>query len=137
MSKAIEKWLAPLDQLSHLECDGMTRVISHLLDENGVDHCICSGLLTDLEKLYDSAVPGAEHVAVTHWWVELYDGHYIDFRARMWMGDLAPHGVFQPKFGRFEYRVIDKQNRLSRLPVEILSLMSGVNLKEWPPLSQS
>lgn len=133
----IQQWLEPLDGISHLECDGMSRVISHLLDKNDVAHTVNGGLLTDTVRLYDDSVPHHEEVAVTHWWIELETGHYIDFRARMWMGQTASHGVFMPEPGRFEYRIMDQVGRFNPLPGGILSLMCGIDLRDWPPLSQS
>ena len=33
-----------------------------------------------------------------HFWIALPNGDYIDYRARMWLGDNAdvPHGIFNP-----------------------------------------
>lgn len=133
----LQTWLDPLDPISHMECDGMSRVISLLLDKNGIDHHINTGLLTDRKLMDDEAVSGGDHVAVTHWWIELPDGTYIDYRARMWMGPDAQHGVFWPDNQRFEYWVDQSFPRFSTLPEGVLSLICGVDLSKWPPLSQS
>lgn len=130
---AIRAWLDPIDSQAKVECDGMTRVISHLLSKNGICHQVKSGLLTDTLKLYSVEVGGDEFVAVTHYWIELDNGEYIDYRARMWMGEYAQHGVFEPEFGRFEYRVVRNAD-LGKLPESILSFMCGVDLSKWPPL---
>ncbi|PWD02055.1 hypothetical protein CX658_19070 [Pseudomonas amygdali pv. lachrymans] len=33
-----------------------------------------------------------------HLWIELKDGRLVDYRARMWLGEVAtvPHGIFSP-----------------------------------------
>lgn len=77
-------WLAPLDQLA-LECDGLTRVISALLTREGVRHQMHYGAL-ETEK---------GRIGV-HCWIRLSDGAICDFRARMWLGEDAPHGIFFP-----------------------------------------
>ena len=34
-----------------------------------------------------------------HFWIALPDGRYIDYRARMWLGEAEhiPHGIFNPQ----------------------------------------
>lgn len=78
------RWLAALDAL-RLECDGMTRVISSLLQRDGVAHAAMVGRL-DVDQVGSIAL---------HHWIELPDGRRIDLRARMWLGNDArvPHGV--------------------------------------------
>lgn len=77
-------WLASLDPL-RLECDGMTRVISALLQRDGIAYTPMMGSL-DVET--------AGRIA-PHCWVELEDGRRIDLRARMWLGDKpgVSHGI--------------------------------------------
>lgn len=77
-------WLASLDAL-RVECDGMARVISTLLQRDGISHIPMAGRL---------AIEGVGQI-VPHCWVELEDGRRIDLRARMWLGDdpRVPHGI--------------------------------------------
>lgn len=78
------RWLASLDAL-RLECDGMTRVISALLQQDGIPHAPMAGHL-DIEA--------AGRIS-PHCWIDLNDGRRIDLRARMWLGDKpgVPHGI--------------------------------------------
>ena len=48
------------------------------------------GEITD-QKSYQSFSP--------HFWIMLHDGRYIDYRARMWLGEAEhiPHGIFKPE----------------------------------------
>ena len=71
-----------------LECDGLTRVLSTLMQRDGVEHRVCVGEL-DVENV--GTIP-------YHWWIALPDGTHCDFRARMWLGESpgVPHGVFSP-----------------------------------------
>src|SRR5215207_6786457 len=84
---SVGTWLAALDDLP-LECDGLSRSISALLDREGVAHRLLVGSLT---------VP-AVGATPYHWWVELGTGHVVDLRARMWLGasERVPHGVSLP-----------------------------------------
>ena len=74
--------------LSHLECDGSTRVMSWVLKGAGVEHVVMLGRLEYLE----------EQVVEPHFWIVLEDsGLVVDFKARMWLlnNEFAPHGVFE------------------------------------------
>lgn len=86
----LERWLEKL-QDAPLECDGMTRVISTLLQASNIDHCIEIGSLE---------VQGAGVIPL-HWWIRLPDDRIVDLRARMWLGDgvHVPNGVFEPGQG--------------------------------------
>ena len=81
----LSRWLEQFDPLP-LECDGLTRVISTLLQREGIEHHICIGQL-------DVAGVGATPL---HWWIALPDGRICDLRARMWLAGSseAPHGAF-------------------------------------------
>ncbi len=78
------RWIASLDAL-RLECDGMTRVVSMLLQRDGIAHTPISGRLV---------VEGVGEI-VPHCWLELEDGRRIDLRAKMWLADdlRVPHGI--------------------------------------------
>jgi hypothetical protein len=62
-----------------LECDGMTRVISHILNKNKIEHKVKAG-----------------DIGTIHMWIE-FDVYIIDYRLRMWLGDSEdiPHGIFK------------------------------------------
>lgn len=79
-----------------LECDGLTRVLSYVLNQHKVKHKIMIGVL------YHKG----NKVVPIHWWIILADGRTVDYRARMWAGDVAtvPHGVFrQEAFSDVQY----------------------------------
>jgi len=84
--KNIEQLVKPYINLP-LECDGLTRVISYILDKNNIKHKTCIGLISNKKDR-----------EVDHFWIELQDGRYIDYKARMWLGDneTVPHGIFNP-----------------------------------------
>lgn len=113
-------WLAPLDQLA-LECDGLSRVVAALLSREGIEHQAHQGTLQTPQGRIG-----------LHCWVELPDGAIIDFRARMWLGEEAPHGIFYPdKESRYEsldaLKIIDLKNQ------EIFQFVFGINLESYLP----
>lgn len=57
-----------------LECDGLTRVISTLMQRDGIHHQVCVGTLT---------ISNVGMIPI-HWWIVLSDGRICDYRARMW-----------------------------------------------------
>lgn len=84
--------LAPvLDQLDRLplECDGMTCLTSALLSRAGIAHTVGVGGIHH--------IPSGRNFA-PHLWIDLADGHRVDYRARMWLRSIdgVPHGVFRP-----------------------------------------
>lgn len=86
MKKVVEGALAPYDRIESLECDGFTRVASHILNGMGINHVTMFGSL----KMFG-------YVVEPHYWIVLEDtGLVVDYRARMWLDDKpeAPHGVF-------------------------------------------
>lgn len=126
----LQAWLDPLDEAA-VECDGMSRIISALLTDSLIEHTVMGGLLIDMHKLNDPSVGHEEGCACTHWWIELPTGHVIDYRARMWMGQEAQHGVFLPDNSHFNYRAHEPVF-FSDLGYPILSLMSGLDLESYP-----
>lgn len=72
-----------------LECDGLTRIVSTLMQRDHVVHRVHVG---HVEILGVGLIPH-------HWWIELTSGHLCDLRARMWLGsdDRVPHGIFEPQ----------------------------------------
>lgn len=69
-----------------VECDGFARLATTLLTELSIPHTVHTGQLTG---------DGAD--VPVHFWLEADagDGHRLiaDYRARMWCGVQAPHGV--------------------------------------------
>lgn len=128
----IQAWLEPLDSLP-LECDGMTRVITALLSENGIDHKVMGGHLTDVASVRDHASPLGSLRSCPHWWIELPSGHLIDYRARMWMGEVAQHGVFIKDSTHVDY--LNKQEvDMGSLPISVLSIMAMRDLTKHPKI---
>lgn len=127
----LQAWLEPLADVAKVECDGMTRLVSHLLRKNGIQHLVAVGVLADAKRINDPTVSHEENCAVTHCWIELGFSFVVDFRARMWMGSEAQHGVFIPG-GRFEYLT---KERVQFEPVSesVLELMAGVSVRDWVP----
>ncbi len=84
----LEQLLSPAD-LSPTECEGCSRLVSHLLTQLGIEHQPRVGkLITELRSL------------PRHCWVELPDqsGNIwrIDYRLRFWVGPNYPHGIVLP-----------------------------------------
>ncbi len=69
-----------------LECDGTARVIHYALDNHGIPHYVFMGNV----EFDDAIIP-------LHYWIGLPDGRLVDFKARKWLGDAAPNGIFYPK----------------------------------------
>jgi hypothetical protein len=72
-----------------LECDGLTRVLTTVLQEHSIPHVCVVGTLT---------YTGTNEGAPVHFWIDLPSGERIDYRARMWLGERpdVPHGIFDP-----------------------------------------
>ncbi|WP_338923868.1 hypothetical protein V0M98_37290 (plasmid) [Pseudomonas silesiensis] len=131
----IQAWLDPLDSLP-VECDGMTRVIMALLAENGIQHRAMGGYLANVAMLKDESVGNDALAGCAHWWIELPTGHLIDYRARMWMGPGAQHGVFIHDPTDFEYLQAQPANMGSQ-SIQILSFMVDRDLTKHPKLGLS
>lgn len=127
----LQEWLEPLADVAQVECDGMTRLVAHLLRKNGIEHVVAVGVLADSKRMTDPSVSHEEDVAVTHCWIELGFSFVVDFRARMWMGPEAQHGVFIPA-GRFEY-LTKERFQFEPVSESVLELMAGVNVRDWIP----
>lgn len=67
-----------------VECDGHSRMVAYLLNLHGIQCQVRCG-----------RVRTPAGVIPLHFWVEV-KGFIIDYRARMWLGKDAPHGVFPP-----------------------------------------
>jgi len=118
----LQTWLDALDS-APLECDGMTRLITTLLKKNGIEHTVMGGRLIDRQNENSLEIP--------HFWIKLPSGHTIDYRARMWVGEEAQHGVFIKSGERFEYAK-PQPVVFSPLPAAVLHIMSGVDVESYP-----
>ncbi|MFS1429216.1 hypothetical protein LMH73_019220, partial [Vibrio splendidus] len=67
-----------------VECDGFTRLAVTILTKNNIAHTPFTGRV----------MHHGEQVIPYHFWIAV-DDHIIDYRARMWLGDKAPHGIFK------------------------------------------
>lgn len=121
--KISESTLALLDALP-LECDGMCRVISTILERDKVPHTVYMG---SLAIKHVGGIP-------LHFWIAFDDGHILDLRARMWLGhtDKVPHGYFVPAP---EYWYRGEQIETSHLyRCRIVTMLTGRKLETFPPL---
>lgn len=84
----LQELLAPYIE-APVECDGFTRLAHTALANAGIKHTCMIGRLISA---------GGERQSPIHYWIELDDGQVIDYRAKMWLGDVesVPHGVFHP-----------------------------------------
>lgn len=121
-------WLDALDS-APLECDGMTRVISTLMQRDDVAHRVLVGRLE---------VEGCG-VIPTHWWIELLDGRTCDLRARMWLGGsgLVPHGLFVASAGQRYFAREELVPSSIRLPGFVFELLAGHALEAFPSVAAS
>ena len=117
------RWLASLDAL-RLECDGMTRVFSSLLQRDGVHHTPMA------ERL---VIEGLGQIA-PHCWIELKDGRRIDLRARMWRGDdpRVPHGIVPTHASGLQYEGEPFQVAASPL---VFWALTDTTMDTFPPAS--
>jgi len=99
----VRELIKPYEGL-RLECDGMTRVVTYLLKQNGIPHKVMLGTI---------AVDGKGDFS-PHYWVELPSGEVVDYKSRMWFGNdrMIPQGVFKP-----EGTVVSYDGRVVSLPV--------------------
>jgi hypothetical protein len=104
------------------ECDGMPRVIMALLAQNGIQYRAMGGYLANVAMFEDDSVGREALAGCAHWWIELPTGHLIDYRARMWMGPDAQHGVFIKDPTDFDYLQGQDAN-MGSYPIQILSFM--------------
>jgi hypothetical protein len=120
--KSPPSWFHQVDELP-LECDGLCRVISTLLQQESIDHEVCIGSLS-----IDGV--GVIHL---HWWIVLSNGSICDYRARMWLGDASevPHGVFfaSPKQVYSTSQKIDPED--IKLSDTIFLILTGKPLSEF------
>ena len=76
-------WLESNEGNFNLECDGMSRVVSYVLAQQGIKH----------KRVHGRAIKGKN---IYHEWVDLENGFIIDYRLRMWFGENVHHGYVAP-----------------------------------------
>lgn len=99
-----------------LECDGLTRVISTVLTREGIEHICFVGSIAHKPSETDMS---------PHFWVRLPDNRFIDYRARMWLGERndVPHGIFQlADFPSVEY--VGEAIDLEPLPTYLFAILT-------------
>lgn len=113
MSKnALENLLKPITEVP-VECDGFTRLAATILSAHKIDHTVMVG-----------ALHGPEDSIPLHYWIECED-FVIDYRARMWLGNDAPHGVFQKEY---PWKYAGKPIEMNPLDPMLFQILSGVSL---------
>lgn len=80
----LESLMLEIEQ-SPTECDGFVRLASFIFNQNNIPHTTYMG---QLRLSSGKCIP-------MHFWIKV-DQWTIDYRARMWLGDEAMHGVFCP-----------------------------------------
>ncbi|MGD1524016.1 hypothetical protein [Vibrio owensii] len=80
----IEALVDEIHELSKapVECDGFASLVATLLNRKGQDFKAFSGVVRS--RSGKSFSP--------HIWIE-WNGKIIDFKAKMWLDELAPHGI--------------------------------------------
>lgn len=114
----LEAVLAQKDK-PDLECDGFSRLAHTMLTLMEVPHSCHLG-----------ALAGPDQVVRPHFWLSLL-GHVVDFKARMWLGPEAPHGIFVPS-APYEYRD-DMEMEMGGLSPVVFGFLSGEELHEVLP----
>ena len=117
----IEKLLAPYVDLS-LECDGLARVIVYLLDQNKIPY-----------QLYVGTVSVNNVEFPIHYWVVLDNGHYLDYRLRMWFRNEknVPHGIFNIEdVPHVQYNGTPIEMSVSDVLFTVLTTVVGKNIGE-------
>lgn len=92
-----------------LECDGLTRVLHTVLTNHGIPHQTVLGTIQLGEQMFEP-----------HFWIKLPNSYIVDYRARMWLGPEAPHGVFRRSNAKYAGRPI----RLEILPDFLFKILA-------------
>jgi hypothetical protein len=87
----LQDLLSTADQ-SLTECDGCSRLVSHFLTQQAIQHHCHQGKVVASDG---KTIP-------LHYWIELPDDQdaitwRIDYRLQYWLGANYPHGIFLPK----------------------------------------
>lgn len=84
-----------------LECDGLTKVLTTLLQEQAIPHTVYSGTIAP------STIQSKG--GIVHQWIEVETAdegrRTLDYRVRQWFGSRSevPHGIFDPALFLFTY----------------------------------
>lgn len=107
--------LRPLDT-SPVVCDGFVRMATKVLQSHNIPHEIMVGQVNFRPK----RIPH-------HFWIACDEGKgIIDFRARMWLGSDAPHGLISPIEARaYQARPV----RLEVLVPSVFKILSGFDFQ--------
>lgn len=108
-------------KIIYLECDGATRVLHYLFQEQNISHVVKKGSVTF----------GKENIPF-HFWIELPDGNIVDYKSRMWLGEKAQQGVFKPS-SKTEYLGKEIDLKVSKFIYEILTMNKGGFIEEPSP----
>lgn len=79
------------EKYPHLECDGLTNIISYTLKKNSIHH-----------QVYRGSFSVKDEFLVPHFWIDFNSDDVlfrIDYRVKMWMPNpkiFVPHGIFAP-----------------------------------------
>lgn len=82
----LEALLCDLD-VPQIECDGATRIAFSRLHQLGVS-----------SRAFIGSISVGGQSFYPHLWLVVEGGIYVDYKARMWLGEHSnvPHGVFAP-----------------------------------------
>jgi hypothetical protein len=113
-AKDLQEILGQFDTCA-LECDGMTFVLSALLESLGQPH---QRMIGSVRSSIDDAVVSP------HCWILLSDGMVVDYRLRMWLGQDAaiPHGVFAADQSAVVYTGQKSHARMP--PAQVIDMLS-------------
>lgn len=107
--------LEPYANQTHLECDGLSRILHSVLADEGVEHKVFVGAVRHC--------PTQREVPV-HFWIDLDSGLRIDYRLQMWLRESSdiPHGIFNPKdFAAVRYE--GEEVEIPILPKSLINIL--------------
>lgn len=116
MKQKLTKLLNKLDS-AHVECDGFTNLASAILRKNNINHIVMMG-----------TIGTPEGRSLPHLWIEV-ENLVVDYRARMWAGEKAPHGVFDKSDHMEHY--LGKEVQPTALSDVIFSILSGMMIDDF------
>jgi len=73
--------------LTHLDCDGCTRLVSILLDNLGIEHNIYSGIIYETKNKLNTFP--------LHYWIITGQGIIFDFKSEKWLGVTFEYVTYQ------------------------------------------
>ena len=111
--KELTDILARLDGAA-VECDGFVRLATTVLRHLGVPHRVMKGSVT-----------GPLGQIPYHFWIEI-DGTICDYRARMWLGPDAPHGIFAPSP---DWAYTGNEEPMGSLPESVFFILAGQSVE--------